>query len=326
MTIGGQLFQILKELSRCDIFFFGGGGLLKDNTSPQNVLKLLDEAFLAKLLKKKLVFGGVGVGPVVTGFGKWLIKMAANVADQIFVRDQLSRTRLLEIGIRDSKIRVAGDIGILLRKKELLYGHPLRKLLQEIENSCFKKVGICLCDYGLRSHLLEDESPESDKLFRALGKFCDWLVENINAKLLFIPFMTEYWDDDRKTAIRVKSEMKRGESAYEVKSILSPRELKWVLGKLDYVIGARLHSIVLAASEGVPAVALSYDAKVRGFMEEMDLKTFIIDVGSLDPERMIEIFKNIENGRGNYIDRMKPNAEAMKKAVTEMLNEALRLP
>lgn len=52
-----------------------------------------------------------------------------------------------------------------------------------------------------------------------------------------------------------------------IKGGLLPQEAMAVLGHMRLVVGLRLHSLVLAAAQGVPIVSVDYDAKIRGFMD-----------------------------------------------------------
>lgn len=45
---------------------------------------------------------------------------------------------------------------------------------------------------------------------------------------------------------------------------------------VDLVIGMRLHSIILAALGGVPAIAICYDEKVREVVRRLDLESFAL--------------------------------------------------
>ena len=49
----------------------------------------------------------------------------------------------------------------------------------------------------------------------------------------------------------------------------SPRQALSAISHADLVVGMRLHSLIFAASTGVPAVAIDYDPKVRAMAERM---------------------------------------------------------
>src|SRR4051812_28299217 len=49
----GETQKRLRTLRSCDLFVLGGGGILRDNTSYSNLIRILDEIWIAKLLGTK---------------------------------------------------------------------------------------------------------------------------------------------------------------------------------------------------------------------------------------------------------------------------------
>jgi polysaccharide pyruvyl transferase WcaK-like protein len=50
-----------------------------------------------------------------------------------------------------------------------------------------------------------------------------------------------------------------------------------LLREADVVVGLRLHSLILAASMGTPAVSVAYDEKVGGFMELSGARELLVE-------------------------------------------------
>jgi polysaccharide pyruvyl transferase WcaK-like protein len=44
-----------------------------------------------------------------------------------------------------------------------------------------------------------------------------------------------------------------------------------LMGKMDLVLGMRLHSLIFSVIQGVPSVGISYDPKVKNLMEMVSL-------------------------------------------------------
>jgi polysaccharide pyruvyl transferase WcaK-like protein len=51
----------------------------------------------------------------------------------------------------------------------------------------------------------------------------------------------------------------------------TPQELLGLVGAMDIMVAVRLHGLIFAAAQAVPAVALDYDPKVAAFMAEIGL-------------------------------------------------------
>src|SRR5215831_9358112 len=79
----------LRKLRRTDMLIIAGTGLLTDaygllGWGPYNLFRW---SIIAKLCRCKLLFVGVGAGPIRGHVGRWLIRVALNVADLRSYRD-----------------------------------------------------------------------------------------------------------------------------------------------------------------------------------------------------------------------------------------------
>ncbi|ROU04329.1 polysaccharide pyruvyl transferase family protein [Histidinibacterium lentulum] len=63
---------------------------------------------------------------------------------------------------------------------------------------------------------------------------------------------------------------------------LSATELKWVLSRLDWFAGARMHATIGAFSSGVPTLGLGYTDKARGVFAECGIEDKVADLRNLD--------------------------------------------
>jgi polysaccharide pyruvyl transferase WcaK-like protein len=66
----------------------------------------------------------------------------------------------------------------------------------------------------------------------------------------------------------------------------SPLEMQGIIGQMDLIVGMRLHALIMAASQCVPAVGLVYDPKVRHFAESVDYRY----VGSITALSQADLF------------------------------------
>ena len=60
-----------------------------------------------------------------------------------------------------------------------------------------------------------------------------------------------------------------------------------MFGGLDLVIGIRLHSLIVAATQGVPFFALSYDTKTDNFVEEMETSSYSLPIEEMDAKEAV---------------------------------------
>ena len=69
---------------------------------------------------------------------------------------------------------------------------------------------------------------------------------------------------------------------------LSAMELKWVVARLDWFAGARMHATIGAFSSGVPTLGLGYSDKFRGVFEECGIGSEVADLRRLDARHLAE--------------------------------------
>jgi len=93
----------LAAIRDADRVVIGGGGILKD----EGLRLPLDLAFTclaARLLRRPVTLVGVGVGPLYTRIGRWLVRNVAASARYRSVRDEASAVLLGSMGIADVEV------------------------------------------------------------------------------------------------------------------------------------------------------------------------------------------------------------------------------
>ncbi|KIC19918.1 hypothetical protein RA20_11460 [Leisingera sp. ANG-Vp] len=69
---------------------------------------------------------------------------------------------------------------------------------------------------------------------------------------------------------------------------LNPMELKWVLSRLDWFAGARMHATIGAFSSGVPTLGLGYTDKAQGVFDECGIGGEVVDLRTSDARQVAE--------------------------------------
>ncbi|GAG57776.1 unnamed protein product, partial [marine sediment metagenome] len=236
-----HLIRIIRFLRNVNLFISGGGGLLQDSTGKGwSILYYLGLILAAKIVKVPVMIYAQGIGPINKKFNKLLIKWILNKVDLITVRDSPSKKLLNNLGVLGPSIYVNSDPAFLLKKKNINHTIDSYPYVRELINSDNRPlIGVSAREY---------KSNSSD-LKRIFAQAADYLIENYQAKIIFLPFK---FDEDVHISEEILSLMKN--QADVLKTKLEPEELLSLLSQLSLVIGVRLHSIIFSSMVNIPFI------------------------------------------------------------------------
>lgn len=237
-----SIWQILKAVWQADLLISGGGSLLQDVTGGFSIPYYLSVVKLAKLLGKRVMFYGQGVGPVERPSSRMLVKRVANSVDLITVRDKESEQLLEELGVYDTEIVVTAD--------------PVFQL------PCVDKERIqpLLARYDLKGPLIGlslRQWPEVNTDLELLAGELDSFLERTGGTGVFVAMQ---YPADLNISKELAGLMKS--RVVVVQEELSLDDLLSLFAHLDFMVGMRLHALILALQARVPVAGLSYDPKI----------------------------------------------------------------
>lgn len=302
--------SVAKVIKASDLLISGGGSLLQDVTSSKTVPYYLAIVKIAQFYKKKVVFYSQGIGPVNKGFSRWLIKKIVNKVDGIFVRDPASKALLEEIGIK-KPIGVAIDPVLGIR------------LPSEVKSK-EKAVGIYIRPW--------QNEEQNQRLILAMKEGLMELVKK-DYKLYLIPMHYEQDLDiaralEAALAIEMRNENIARENQIEViDQMLSIQEVLSYTASFDFVVGMRLHSLIMAAATFVPMLGLSYDPKVDAFLKEAHVP-YCLDVSEITAtafkENLLELEQKLAEQKQQLKESYKANEPRLYLPI-ECIKRLLRL-
>ncbi len=235
-------FQVIKALRSCDAFIWGGGSLIQDATSTISPFYYGGLMALAQVMGLKTIAWGQGIGPLLRSQTRWLAKSNFAGCTQVSVRDRSSSGLLSHWSI--SHILAPDPVWALESK-------PVPELVD------LPKPRIAVT---LRNHPQLTENRLTN-LTQALVN----LQKETQSFILLLPFQKS---EDLGIAEKIHTQLK------DVSRVIcseDPQVLKGVFRNVEMSIGMRLHSLIMAASEGSLCFALSYDPKVTRLMEDLEI-------------------------------------------------------
>ena len=292
-----HLIRIIRCLRNVNLFISGGGGLLQDLTGKGwSILYYLGLILIAKIIKIPVMIYAQGIGPVTKQANKKLIRWILNKVDLITVRDSSSKELLENLGVVKPSIYVNSDPVFLLKKKNINYTIDSYHYIQELINTDNRHlIGVSVREY-------KSDGLDLKGIF---AQAADYLIENYQAKIIFLPFK---FDEDVHISEEIISLMKN--PADVLKTKLEPEILLSILSRLSLVVGVRLHSIIFSSMANIPFVAFNYDPKVKYFVEDLGLSELLLEI---DESTSLKNFRI-------KVEQIRKNNDKIKNILLEKVN------
>ncbi len=235
--------SIVRALAGADLLVSGGGSLLQDVTGRLTVPYYTGVMAIARALRVPVAVYAQGLGPLNTGFARFLVKMALSGARMVSLRDSESVELLREIGVARGDVSLVADPAFALAPKD-------SAAARRIEN----REGVVM--FALRPW-------EVGRDITAEYALCARRIRvELGVEVVFAAFQPS-------ADLALAKEMAELSGAMAVSFDMTPGQALGVVSKAQLIVGMRLHSLIFAASAGVPAVAIEYDPKVRALCERV---------------------------------------------------------
>ena len=245
-----RFLEIIKQLRKTDLLLMGGGSLLQDATSPRSVMYYLSIVTMAKLLNKPVIFYAQGFGPISHPISKILIKSIVNKVDVITVRDQGSADDMKQLGVT-RPILITADPAVTIRPKDIDLGLSGGRLQHN----------------GKKSMAISIRKWKNEENYKnVIAQMADEMIRK-NWNVYFLPMQYPADVAPSQEIIRHMSEP----GAVLLNDKMNFHEIISFIGNMDFILGMRLHSIIIAAVMGVPFVGVSYDPKIDRFIERVQM-------------------------------------------------------
>ncbi len=326
-------FAVAWALLRSDLLLSGGGGLLQDVTGVRSIIYYLAVVTLARLLGKPVVYYAQGVGPVRSRIGRWLTRIVSNRVDLITVRDQASKEDLAAMGVTRPPLVVTADPVLALSPQQIAPGSGEALLARLRSRPGDRQSGGDWEQPAAEADPPEQKEGEAAK--RTLGIVLrDWqdhydfkrIVAVVADRLvregwevILVPF---HYPVDLQVCQEVSWLMQ--EPNLLVRERLPVETLFSLMGRLDLVLGMRLHSLVMACVMRTPCVGISYDPKVERFLETCG-QPVAGRVENLDAERLYRELVGAWERRQEIVSRLDQVLVGLRQQAWETASLTLSL-
>lgn len=288
IVIGRLYTQLINEVKSADIVLHAPGG-----PSIGDVYYDAEPGYLYfyKLLcamKVPYMFFAPSMGPFLREERNKLRRYILSHASAIALRDPISAKYVREF-LPEKRVyqtldsAFQHDIDMEVNEKKLEGYGELKTFLKHHE----KCIGITITD--LLWHPVHSKNQEVvQNIHNSFTYFLKELVEQ-GYGIVFIPqlygsgndyeLMRSFATDD-DNYLTIPDNDDRYDTYFQ----------QYVISQLYAVIGMRYHSNIFSAKMGTPFISVSYEQKMQGFMEKMDLSRYCITLENLSVERLREKF------------------------------------
>lgn len=281
--------QVVNNLRKLDYLIIAGSGQLADWFGgawgfPYNIFRW---SLAAKLVGVKVLFMNVGAGPIRSPLSKFFIRYSLSQATYRSYRDKGSRELIKSLGIHDDG-SVFPDLAYSLRADN--------KSLEKNSFRASRVIGINPIPFCADFYWPYNDKARYQNYIRILSEFVLWLIDR-EYKVLLFP--TQLKADPRVIvdikAIIEKDGASGSKNILLSKPILTVNDLLSEISRMDLVVAARFHGILLSFVMRKPVLGISYHAKTNDLMTEMGQSEYLLDINNLTTDSLKERFNSLES-------------------------------
>ena len=280
-----DVFRLGAWIRRHDVVMVPGMGVLETSLplrswhTPYSMF--LVSAF-GRIFRTKVALVSVGATEIRQPLARHLVTAAARLAYYRSFRDDFSREAMRRMGLDTSGDAVYPDLAFAL---------PTPLDIPVVEGM----VGVGVMDY----HGSNDDRRQADQLHASyvekMKSFVLWLVDNGRSVRLFT---TDVHDERimREVIADLRAHRPQLEpSRIVAEPVHSLDELMRQIASVDIVVASRFHNVLCALKLAKPTLSVGYAAKFGVLMEEAGMAEFCQSAHSVDVDRMIEQFVELES-------------------------------
>jgi colanic acid/amylovoran biosynthesis protein len=233
-----------------------------------HISSLLPLSLGIMLGKRTVIYSASTSGPFRNRLYAFLAKQILGRTTLITLREEISRKHLEKLKLTKPQIHTTADIAFLL---DVADKQKVDRILSE--NGIPEKDGPMV---GVNISRCPNSNREThERYLEVMAKLVDYLIVEIGATVVLLPFCYMKGYDDRLEIARVRRLTGDKAKMKIIAGKLEPEELKGVIGRMGLFVGTRGHSNILALSMCVPTLAISYHHKMDGIMKAMGMSEWV---------------------------------------------------
>jgi colanic acid/amylovoran biosynthesis protein len=264
------------------------------------------------------------VGPFQNPRVNALANFVFDRVDSLVLRESVSLDLMKRDGVTSSKVASGVDTAFLVRAREV--ENPSHNLLywQGIIDGR-KTIAITVRELAPFDKRLGVTQKEYEAAF---GRVINAMIAEGYQVVAFSTCtgIDSYAKDDRMVALTLRDHVTQPEHYHVIMDEFNDLELGILLNHCHLTIGTRLHSAIISMNFGTPAVAINYEHKSMGVMNQLGLPQMATDVKSLMDGSLIDKVKTVLADYDNIklkVDTAVANEREIGNRITEEILKVL---
>jgi polysaccharide pyruvyl transferase WcaK-like protein len=283
----GFVHQSYKNLKGTDLLIIAGSGQLTDHSGgawayPYTFFKW---SLLARSLGTKIAFVSIGTSWINSPLSQFFLKFALSRADYRSCRDESSGRQVQRLGLRGENIVVP----------DLAYSLKMPKLPVPAAPPSNRVVGINPIPF-FHENLWHKANPRLYQHYiQTQADFASWLIDR-GYSVQFFPTQLRADPAAIEDIVRLLEQKRPGSTGYSVVDppLRSSDDLISAMSRMDVIVAARYHGVLISHLLHKPVLAVSYHQKTTDLMERMGQSACTLDIDECNLEALTERFQFLE--------------------------------
>jgi len=310
ITLSKELSKLIEDYKDADLIIFVGGGYFRSKTGltqSVHLLLLLSMFWYAGLCRSKKIIAPISFGPFAHKWQELLTARAIKNFEVVSVREKISFDKLKKNRIRN--LILAADHGLLQKKSST----KKKNLKSQI------KLG-----FTVRNWLANPYGRSFELHFIEAIKHLSSKYNLIVQPIIQVHAPLHPQEDDSLATTRVIKELNKSSiQVNRVKKIKNVDHAKKIYADVDLLLGMRMHSNILAATQGTPFLAISYEHKSEGISKYLGMEKYCIKCEKVNKENLYELLVDVYKNRNDLKNKLLSSVKAIQINETQKWNKIL---
>lgn len=302
--------KLWSGLMHCRLFVSGGGGLFQNTRTLGSILFYGLQILMAKANKAHVLIFAQGIGPLKGKLAENLCRQFFAQSDTILVRDDASMRYLSSWSLNGKK--TADPVWTLAPS-------PLPDTLQKQLSAAGAAKNNSKC-VGLS---LRPSPDLSDEHLKTIAEGLDKAL-SADEKLILLPLQAEQDIPVLQSFEKHWKAVGRHSITLDTSQLLLPSQWVGVFEQMNWLVGMRLHAIIMSLKSGRPVAGIGYDPKVTQLLAEFEQPCLIL---TKEPpgQSWIEGLQIVANGLASYSSKAREKSAIAKNNACQNFEELARI-